>query len=288
MLSNVIHATWSSVLSTLNTLTMSSEPGDLDFSLASLFDVRDKIALVTDGGSRAGAAIATALLQNGAKVYVVCESEEISLSVKELLNDKGQCECIVSDLKSKVGCVSLCDTFKQLEDHLNILVNNSGATWGGNWEEFPDEVTGCLTGLLTKDATVSDPGRIINVPVVVLDDAVDSSEEHLSLSYDANKSAVSHLTTVLSISLASKFVSVNAILPDIEMAQISNPAGDTISEAFVPTERVESARDLAGILMFLVSSGGARITGARIEAERLGLGTTNRWWGRKRPSVDGI
>ncbi|KAG8681969.1 hypothetical protein FRC09_017115 [Ceratobasidium sp. 395] len=118
---------------------MSSEPGDLDFSLASLFDVRDKIALVTDGGSRTGAAIAAALLQNGAKVYVVCESEDISLSVKELLSDKGQCECIVSDLKSKAGCVSLCDTFKQLEDHLNILVNNSGATWGGNWEEFPDE-----------------------------------------------------------------------------------------------------------------------------------------------------
>ncbi|KAG8681970.1 hypothetical protein FRC09_017116, partial [Ceratobasidium sp. 395] len=70
------------------------------------------------------------------------------------------------------------------------------------------------------------------------------------------------------------------------MAQISNPAGDTISEAFDPTERADSARDLAGILMFLVSSGGARITGARIEAERLGLGTTNRWWGRKRPSVD--
>ncbi|KAG8683104.1 hypothetical protein FRC09_016291, partial [Ceratobasidium sp. 395] len=292
---------------------MSSEPGDLDFSLASLFDVRDKIALVTDGGSRTGTAIAAALLQNGAKVYVVCESEEVSLSVKELLNDKGQCEYLVSSLKSKAGCVSLCDTFKQQEHNLNILVNNSGATWGGIWEEFPDEgwdqamashpqidlciiVTGCLTGLLAQDATASDPGRIINVPVVNLDDAVDFSQEHLSLSYDANKSAVSHLTEVLSISLASKFVSlkrvrcatysVNAILPDIEMAQISNSAGDTISEAFVPTERVESARDLAGILMFLVSSGGARITGARIEAERLGLGTTNRWWGRKRPSVD--
>ncbi|KAG9103736.1 hypothetical protein FRC06_008468 [Ceratobasidium sp. 370] len=149
-------------------------------------------------------------------------------------------------------------------------------------------VTGCLTGLLARDATPSDPGRIINVPVVIIDGTEDPSEEQLGLSYDTSKSAVSHLTAILSTSLASKFISVNAILPDIEIAQISNTAGATISEAFDATERVNSARDLAGVLMFLVSSGGARITGARIEAERLGLGTTNRWWGRKRPSVDGI
>jgi NAD(P)-dependent dehydrogenase (short-subunit alcohol dehydrogenase family) len=47
----------------------------LDFSVTSLFGVTDKIALVSEGCSRTGIAAATALVQNGARVYIASRVE---------------------------------------------------------------------------------------------------------------------------------------------------------------------------------------------------------------------
>ena len=44
---------------------------DVDLSVSSLFDVRGKVALVSGGGSGIGYMIASALVQNGAKVYIL-------------------------------------------------------------------------------------------------------------------------------------------------------------------------------------------------------------------------
>lgn len=46
------------------------DASDLDFSLANLFGVHGKVALVTEGCSGTGVATAAALVQNGAKVYI--------------------------------------------------------------------------------------------------------------------------------------------------------------------------------------------------------------------------
>jgi len=59
------------------------------------------------------------------------------------------------------------------------LVNNSGATWGGKWSDFPEKegwdrvmnlnvksifyLTAALSPLLAKDATNLAPGRVINI-----------------------------------------------------------------------------------------------------------------------------
>jgi NADP-dependent 3-hydroxy acid dehydrogenase YdfG len=49
---------------------------DKDLSIPSLFNVKDKIALVTGGGSGIGLMIAGALVQNGAKVYIASRKEK--------------------------------------------------------------------------------------------------------------------------------------------------------------------------------------------------------------------
>jgi NADP-dependent 3-hydroxy acid dehydrogenase YdfG len=45
-------------------------------SISTLFDVKDKVALVTGGGSGIGTMIASALVQNGAKVYIASRKEK--------------------------------------------------------------------------------------------------------------------------------------------------------------------------------------------------------------------
>jgi NAD(P)-dependent dehydrogenase (short-subunit alcohol dehydrogenase family) len=41
--------------------------------------------------------------------------------------------------KSKAGCDALIQEFRKREHKLHVLINNSGVTWGGPYEDFPEE-----------------------------------------------------------------------------------------------------------------------------------------------------
>ncbi|KAH7338924.1 hypothetical protein B0J17DRAFT_396342 [Rhizoctonia solani] len=276
---------------------MDNPVGD-NLSASGLFDVTNQIALVTEGCSRTGVIVATTLIKNGAKVYLASKDEVRLQEIQGELNGHGpgRCEYIVADLESKQGCVAFCAAMKRCESGLHILVNNSGATWCGFWDDFPDSswdlelasyvksllyVTGGLTELLAKSATVSLPGRIVNIPSNIPSASSQAqTEAEQVLSYDTHKSAVSHLTTVLSTSLSSKYLSVNAILPDIALATKMHISRD-IGSGSECSRYLHSTQDLAGILLFLASPVGARVTGARIESEAVETHNITRWWGRR-------
>ena len=42
-------------------------------------------------------------------------------------------------LQSKAGCEALVAEFRKRESKLHILVNNSGATWGAPYNDFPEK-----------------------------------------------------------------------------------------------------------------------------------------------------
>ncbi|CAE6473993.1 unnamed protein product [Rhizoctonia solani] len=214
------------------------KPTQPNLSVNTLFNVKDKIALVSGGGSGIGFMIASALVQNGAKVYIASRKEKQLQEAQKALNEKGpgRCEYIVADLGSKAGCDALCDAFKKRESKLHILVNNSGATWGAPWDNFPERegwdrvmalnvkslfyMTSGLSELLQKDATAIDPGRVVNISSVAGKDpiAVDTglaSKGQGLWSYNTSKAAANHLTTTMAVTLAPKFITVNAILPGV-------------------------------------------------------------------------
>jgi NADP-dependent 3-hydroxy acid dehydrogenase YdfG len=76
-----------------------------DLELAKVFDVKDKVALVTGGGSGIGLMITQTLAVNGAKVYIVGRTEEKLERVVEAhgKNIAGQIIPIVGDVESKEG-----------------------------------------------------------------------------------------------------------------------------------------------------------------------------------------
>lgn len=122
------------------------------------------------------------------------------------------------------------------ESKIHILVNNSGATWGAPWADFPEKegwdrvlalnvkaiwyLTAALTPLLVKNSDALHPGRVINISSVA---GLDPKTENGTLSdagtgvysYSVSKAAVNHLTSIQAVSLATKFVTVNAILPGV-------------------------------------------------------------------------
>jgi len=76
-----------------------------NFLTADVFNIKDKVALVTGGGSGIGLMITQTLAINGAKVYIVGRTEEKLDRVKEIYGKDidGQIIPIVGDVSSKDG-----------------------------------------------------------------------------------------------------------------------------------------------------------------------------------------
>ena len=257
-----------------------------DLSVSKLFSVKGKIALVTGGSSGVGKMIASGFAQNGAKVYIAARKEaqlkEAAAEINKIA--PGSTHYIVANVGSKAGCQALIDEFKKRENKLHILVNNSGITWGGPYEDFPEEkgwdnvfavnvksifyMTSGLSDLLMKDADNIDPGRVINISSTASVDP--RSESPLSSagngtwSYQPSKAAVNSLTSTLALKLAPHHVTVNAILPGLFPSKMTAFGIKTSKDVFLegqPTGRYGSTEDMAGMALFLASPASAHVTG---------------------------
>lgn len=151
-----------------------------DLRVSSLFDFSHHVALVTGGATGLGEMAAQAFIQNGAHVFIASRKEKELKSTTDRLNalGPGKCEYIIADLKDKAGCVALCADVKKRTDRLTVLVNNTGASWGDDYYDYPEHawdklyslnvknifyMTVGMEPLLRKGATPHTPGRVINI-----------------------------------------------------------------------------------------------------------------------------
>ncbi|KAH7099126.1 rhamnolipids biosynthesis 3-oxoacyl-reductase [Auriculariales sp. MPI-PUGE-AT-0066] len=259
-----------------------------DLRATTLAGVKSKVALITGGGSGLGAMMAASLVQNGAKVYIASRKEKQLKEVSTALTKAGpgSCEYIIADISSKAGCDALGAEIKKRETKLHILVNNSGATWGAPYDDFPETngwdrvmalnvkslyyLTVSLTDLLAKDASNIDPGRVVNIASVAGFSAHSEGSSGFALtpgghgvwSYNASKAAAIHLSKQLAVTLSRKFITVNAICPGTfpsKMTAFSYEKGGL--EDSQPMGRTGTPEDMAGALLYLCGRGGAHVTG---------------------------
>lgn len=151
-----------------------------DLRVSTLFDFSNHIALVTGGATGLGEMAAQAFVQNGARVIIASRKESELRTTTDRLNalGPGKCEYIIADLKDKAGCVALCEEVKKRTDRLTVLINNTGATWGDDYYDFPESawdklmalnvksifyMTVGLESLLLKGANEHYPSRVINI-----------------------------------------------------------------------------------------------------------------------------
>jgi NAD(P)-dependent dehydrogenase (short-subunit alcohol dehydrogenase family) len=254
--------------------------------------VKGKIALVTGGGTGIGKTIASALVQNGAKVYIAARKEfQLKETVAELnAKGPGSADYIVANLNSKAGTDALISALEAREPgkKLHILVNNSGVSWGSPFENFPEDkgwdnvmavnvkslfyLTSGLSTWLAKDASALDPGRVINISstasVTPHVEGLVSADGNGTWSYNVSKAAVNHLTSVLAVKLGPRKITVNAICPGIFPTKMTafgfRKVGEEKMASGQPMGRVGRPSDLAGLALFLASPASAHVTGAHI------------------------
>jgi NAD(P)-dependent dehydrogenase (short-subunit alcohol dehydrogenase family) len=186
-------------------------------------------------------------------------------------------------------------------DGLNVLVNNSGTSWGaGSLESFPakgwDKVldlnlksvflcTQLALPMLEQGARVGvsnvehnngvygdsirlNPSRIINIGSVA---GIGAGQPWRTYSYDASKAAVHHLTRRLSHELAASQITVNAIAPGViptsMSAQLETYASAEDQARAVPLQRLGAAEDISGAALYLSSRAGSWVTGEVIRVD---------------------
>lgn len=151
----------------------------MSLSLQSIFGIEGKIALVTGGGRGIGRCIVEGFLEAGAaKVYIASRDEAALAGTARELSPDGKVIAITANLGTVAGCKALAEEMAKRENKLDILVNNSGASWGAALEDFPESgwdkvfmlnlkapfyLTAGLLPLLKASGTHEDPARIINI-----------------------------------------------------------------------------------------------------------------------------
>jgi NAD(P)-dependent dehydrogenase (short-subunit alcohol dehydrogenase family) len=243
--------------------------------VSELFSLKGKVAIVTGGGRGLGEQIAIGFAEAGANV-VVCSRrveacEEVSGKLKEIGVDSLALKCDITNPEDVKNVVEqTVDKFGRID----ILVNNSGASWGAPAEEMPLEawqkvlnvnVTGTflMSQAAGKVMLEQRSGKIINIASVA---GLKGSNPKVmdAIGYNASKGAVITFTKDLAAKWGPRGIYVNAIAPGFFPTKMSKglleKGGQEILEG-TPLRKFGSDTDLKGVAVFLAASASDYITG---------------------------
>ena len=234
-----------------------------------MFDLHNKIALVTGASGGIGARIATALHAQGATVVLHGTRASKLEALKAELGERTV--MVTANLANRDAVAGLFDTASEAAGGpVNILVNNAGITRDGllmrmkndDWDEVL-EVNLTASMILCRAAMrvmmKARSGRIISISSVV---GVTGNPGQTN--YAASKAGIIGFSKSLAAEVASRGITVNVVAPGF----IATPMTDVLDDgqkvallARVPAGRLGTAAEIAASVVFLASEEAAYITG---------------------------
>ena len=240
-----------------------------------LFNLDGRTAIVTGGASGLGRQMTLGLAEAGSNIVVCsrnlekCQKmvEEIeSLGVRALafhcnLNKEEEIEEVVKGTIKEFG-------------KIDILVNNSGKTWGArvedlkikDWEKVIDlNITGTFkfTQKAGKEMIKQGKGKIINIASIA--GLLGTDPEYLdAIAYNTSKGAIITFTKDLAVKWAKYGIQVNAIAPgwfltDMTKWSLENKGNKIMDRLLI--KRFGGKDDLKGAVVFLASKASDYVTG---------------------------
>jgi 2-dehydro-3-deoxy-D-gluconate 5-dehydrogenase len=253
-------------------------------SITELFDLKQKVALVTGGAVGIGAQIAERLCRAGACVAVAdCDLERASRTAEQIRSS------------GSIGKAFACDVGR-LEDvrrtvhgvvesfgRIDILVNNAGIfplapaldVTETTWDRVLDVnlkgaffLAQCTAQQMIRQGT---GGSIVNIASI---DGLHPTGRLVH--YDASKAGLIMMTRSLALELGGNRIRVNAVAPgaiqtpgaDAALGAMAGQGGATQLKAQfvsrIPLGRMGEPDDIARAVLFLVSRAAEYITGSTL------------------------
>lgn len=228
-----------------------------------------KRALVTGGSGGIGAAICRRLATDGYFVYVHANRNltKAQALVSAIRADGGQAEALAFDVTDADASRAALEALVA-DAPIQVLVNNAGihddAIFPGmsatQWHSVLDvSLNGFfnVTQPLTMAMIRSRWGRIINITSIA-----GLTGNRGQVNYSAAKGALHAATKSLSLELASRGVTVNAVAPGIiATGMIAGVFDQQAIEAMVPMKRAGRPEEVANVVSFLASEQASYLSG---------------------------
>ena len=236
-----------------------------------MFDLTNKVVLLTGATGGIGKSIAKKMKKNGAKLVLSGTRKTVLDDItSELGSDT---KSIVTDLNSKEGILNLANDAEKCFGRVDVLINNAGITADNLFLRMKDEdwdnvininlsASMRLTRQVIKGMLKRKYGRIIFISSIV-----GYTGNAGQTNYSASKSALVGLTKSIALEVASRGITCNLIAPGF----ISTPMTDRLTDeqknkiiVNIPVNRLGEAEDISNGCIYLASDEAGFVTGATL------------------------
>jgi 2-deoxy-D-gluconate 3-dehydrogenase len=255
-------------------------------TIAELFDLSGKGALVTGGGVGIGQAISLRLAEAGAGVMISdINLEAANQTVEMIKSNGGKAQAILADASSASDARKTAQATATAFGSIDILINNAGIYPTSPVMDISEALWDRVLGLNLKGPflyaqAVADEmiktengGKIINMASV---DGIRPTG--FVAHYNASKGGVIMLTKALALELAPHKIKVNAVAPGgiltpgtcvtgEEMQKLTGKSLDQMAVDIgqrIPLARMGEPDEVARIVLFLASGAADYMTGETI------------------------
>jgi NAD(P)-dependent dehydrogenase (short-subunit alcohol dehydrogenase family) len=232
---------------------------------------KNKVAIVTGGGSDIGLAIAEKFVANNIRTIIIGRDEKKLIKAKEALGEL--CFPIAADLSDLTSIPKLVERILNQFGKIDILVNNAGINLKKEFTEVNDEefqkilltnVTAvfALSREVVKHMLEKGNGSIINISSMASQYGIPKV-----IAYTASKSAVEGMTRAMAVELSPKGIRVNCIAPGFIATDMSAKALNSDAErkqkvmSRTPMGFMGDPADIANAALYLANGEANYVTG---------------------------
>jgi NAD(P)-dependent dehydrogenase (short-subunit alcohol dehydrogenase family) len=245
------------------------------------YSLKDKVALVTGGGTGIGRATALAFAAEGARVVIANRTAETGESaVSEIQSAGGKALWIETDVTLADQVNRMVEQTVERYGRLDVAFNNAGSGGGGGLLAEMDDTAweATLLGYLTstfycmraelRQMLSQGAGAIVN------NSSVDGKRAFtMEPAYSAAKHGVLGLTKSTALQYATQGIRINAVCPGwirtppIERMMARDPNNESLMLDHQPIGRLGEAEEVAAAVVWLCSDKASFITGIALDVD---------------------